>query len=108
MYLFEGFRNGSVGFAALGGLLVAFSGLNTWRRQHQSVRDDSHARRLLRKLDDLEDVFASSRSPFMDGSEMVSALVKPGHTSDESWSMIKKHGDHRASVAAYRARLGRR
>lgn len=31
MYLFEGFRNGSVGFAALSGLLVAFSGLNTWK-----------------------------------------------------------------------------
>ena len=61
-------------FTGVGALLVAYSGLQTWRRQLYGTAEYERARRLYRAVLDARDQIAALRLPFISAGEMLLAF----------------------------------
>jgi hypothetical protein len=68
----ESFQNGILTAVAIGGVLIAWSGLSTWKKQLHGVHEFDLARRILLSVYKIEDGVKNVRSPFLGINESSS------------------------------------
>ncbi len=97
----EAIRDSAIAIVSVLGLIIAYCGLQTWRRQLRGNTEYDLARRLLRASFKMRDALRTVRNPFMVASEIADALKEAGVSQEE----IEKSGCNlNPDVAVYNTR----
>ena len=104
------FRETAVGFAALAGVVIAWRGLNTWRRELRGQEDYALARRILRAALEVRDVIKSARFAGYTAEEQKAAIEairaeskEPDFDGIEEEVFWRRQGAVRSAMSALEA-----
>lgn len=94
----------TVTLASIAGVIIAYLGLATWRRQLKGKAEYELARRLLKAAFNVRDALTSVRNDLMAPSEVHTALTAAGHSEEE---IEKNQEELDVNSAVYSARWRR-